>query len=183
MNIVKTNPAGIDIPIAVMQTMLYGKLKTIWSLDDTSLTLYGRAYKNQTDDGYTPEVYVGNNEYKDVFFDDSVAAMGFFGVGENTPVKGGSSMADVFLILMVDLSKIKSGSAIRNDEEARLDIQKLVFTPFNNFTVVGYQTGLDTVFKEYSGWKKKTGMQFRDQHPKHCFRINFKLLYSINQTK
>ena len=181
MNITKASIKGIDIAIQAMQTKLYDGLKTTWALTDQSFAMYGRAYRNQTDDGYTPEVYVGNNEYKDVLFDDTVAALAFFGVGETIPVTKGQSTADIFVIFMVNLDKLKAGVVSREDEEVRVDVEKLCATPFFGFSISGFQTGLEAVFKEYSGWKKKTGIQFRDQHPKHCFRINFKLMYTINQ--
>lgn len=175
MNVIKTGPIGIDIPIQKMQSYLYDKLTAKWNTDYMS---YGRAYRNQTDTGYTPEVYVGNNEYQDVYFDDTVAALSFFGVGEQVSVNKSNIVADVFMVFMVDLSKIKPG-ANRNDEEARIDVERLIMGKPFGFNPSGFVTGIDSCFKEYSGWKKETGIKFRDTHPLHCFRLNFKLNYNV----
>jgi hypothetical protein len=178
MNITKSPVTGVDIPIQKLQSYLYPLVKGLWGLGDSTYNAYGRAYRNQTEDGYSPEVYTGLNEYKDVYQDDTLSASSFFGVGEVQTVKASNQTADVFLIFMVDLSKIKPG-ATRNDEEAHIDIENLCKPKNFEFTFTGLVTGIDQVFKEYSGWKKKEGIKYRDMHPQHCFRLNFKLLYNI----
>lgn len=173
-NITKPSVTGIDIPIQNLQTYIYNGLQPIWG----EYTQYGRAYRNQTKDGYTPEVYVGGNEYKEVYFDDTISALSFFGLGDNQSINNGNLSADVYLIFMVDLSKIKDGNT-RNDEEARVDVEILTKSLVYGFVQSGYITGIDSVFKEYSGWRKDSGIKFRDTQPFHCFRINFKLNYNI----
>ena len=60
----KTNPVGVDKPIQAFQQVLYTILKKTWGITtDTVWDCYGRAYKNQTADGNTPEVYKGNNTH------------------------------------------------------------------------------------------------------------------------
>jgi hypothetical protein len=180
MNIIKDKVVGIDIPIKNLQNYLYPKLISLWNCTDSSLNMYGRAYRNQTTDGYTPEVYVGGNgnEYKEVYFDDTLSASSFFGLGEDTKVANSSSVtADVYLIFMVRLDQIKPGNT-RDDEEARIDVEKLCLSAGFGFTVTDFITGIDKVFAEYSGWRQKDGIKYRDTHPWHCFRLNFKVLYS-----
>jgi hypothetical protein len=74
---------------------------------------------------------------------------------------------------MVNLDKIKTAGK-RMDEEAKLDVELLVNKDLFGFIPQGTMTGLDTVFSEYSGWRKKDGMRFRDHQPFYCFRINFR---------
>ncbi len=176
-NILKPSPVGIDIPIQHMQTYLYDKLSVRWGLTTDTLNCYGRAYRNATQDGYTPEVYIGNNEYKEVYYDDTISASSFFGIGEEIKNNNKATTADVFLIFMVDLNKVKPG-ATRNDEECHIDVQTLVTTLFYGFTFTGLVTGIDHVFKDYSGWRRDKGIKFTDTHPQHCFRLNFKLIYN-----
>lgn len=178
MEYVKNKPVGIDINIDRLQRVLYPQLKTAWSITgDTAYDCYARAYRNQTADGYIPEVYKGTDEYKEVLFDDTLSALSFFGVGEQVRYQTGSAAtAQVYLIFMVNLSKIKNG-ATRNDEEARTDVIRLVTPAPAGFTLTGIDTGIDTVFKEFSGFRKEQGMKYRDMSPFHCFRINFSLLY------
>lgn len=178
MNVVKTSVIGVDKPIQAFQTVLYNRLKPIWAYTDASFDMFGRVYRNQTKDGYTPEAYVGNGEYNDTFFDDTKSGTAFFGLGELTKVTNGDTQADVFLIFMVDLSKVKPGNP-RNDEEARVDVEQIVMERLNGFFLSGIVLGIDNVFKEYSGYKVKDGIKFRDTQPWHCFRLNFKVTYNI----
>ena len=185
MNIVKSNIVGIDLKIKEFQDFLYPKIKTLWNLNDDNFNMYGRAYRNQTKDGYIPEAHIGNGEYNDVFPNDTLNASAFFGVKENSVMSTtiiDASVTDVFLIFMVDLSKIKPGDE-RNDEQSHVDIQKLCSSRHFGFQMVGLTTGLDSVFSEYSGWRKQEGIKYRDMHPLHCFRINFKLNYHILTNK
>jgi hypothetical protein len=61
MNYLKDNPVGIDVRIGQIQTYLYNALKTTWGLNDSSFNMFGRAYRNQTSDGYIPEVFMGKD--------------------------------------------------------------------------------------------------------------------------
>lgn len=181
MNYLKITPKGIDIPIAYLQTTLYSKLTTVWNVEDATLfNMYGRAYRNQTESGYTPELYTGKKEYEDLLFNDKLWASGFFGVKEVITVNAGTSMAEAFVIFMVNLEKIKSSNTDRKDEEARIDVERICGEELYGFTMTGWVTGIDSVFDQYSGWKKANGIKYRDMHPLHCFRINFNLLYSID---
>lgn len=179
MNYLKGTTVGIDSHIKRMQTNIYSKLKTIWGINnEKDFNLFGRAYRNQTEDGYTPEQYLGNGEYKDLYWDDALKAMAFFGVKEESSVNAGTITSDCHLIFMVNIKKLKSGNE-RQDEEIRNDVEKLCIAYQNEFTLIGVSTGVDTVFSEYSGWKRSTGMKYKDTYPFHCFRLNFKCIYSV----
>jgi hypothetical protein len=181
----KTTPQGYDVPIQAMQQFLYNQLLTTWSLQPADYTAYGRVYRNQTADGYTPEVFTGTGndpnqpDYTDAFFDDTVKALSFFGVGESEKYNAGSTLTPVFLIFQVKVPDLKPAITHRADEEIRLDVQRLCTGRRYGLTMTGFETGIDNVFRDYSGWKKKDGIKFRDEHPWHCFRLNFQLLYNI----
>lgn len=168
----KTKPVGIDILIQRLQNFLYVQLQNTWGIAAADYNCYGRAYRNQTADGYSPEVYTGNNEYKDSFFDDTVKVLSFFSVSENQKYNGGL-IANVALIFCIsNIGQLKPGIVWRADEEVRMDVQMLLHSPRFGFMMSGVETGLDNVFREFSGWSKKKGIQFMDMHPLHCFRIN-----------
>lgn len=178
MLVTKPSVTGIDIPIQKYQSVLYNQLKPIWGFTDSTFNLYGRAYRNQTQDGYTPEIYKGHNEYNDSYFDDTLAGSAFFGLGETTKVTNADILANVFVIFMVNLNKIKPGTT-RNDEEVRIDVERIALTNINGFFLTGIITGIDQVFKEFSGYKAVKGIKFRDTQPWHCFRLNFQVNYNI----
>jgi hypothetical protein len=176
-NVLKSSPKGIDTWIQKIQTHLYPTVCAKWGVNDATYNSFGRAYNNATKDGYVPEAYVGKNEYRELFYDDTVSATSFFIVGDTVTTTNRANMADVSIIFMVNLAKIKPG-VNRNDEEAHIDIVTQLVGTIYGFMYTGMTVGINQVFKEYSGWKKTIGIKFTDTHPQHCFRINFKLQYN-----
>lgn len=185
MLIQKPNPTGIDLRIQWAQQVIYERLIALWGLDDNAWTCYERAYKNQKEGDYAPEVFIpgtiGPGEYKDVYWDDTLTALSFFGVGDQEVIVRDVNTAKVYLIFMVNLKQLKPGDT-RNDAEAHRDVQEQ-FTLFN-FQPTALITGINSVFAEYGGYKKNadeiySNLKFRDMHPLHCFRINFDVLYNI----
>lgn len=168
---------------------MYPLLLAKWDLPDSATDpgrwdSYGRAFRNQTTDGYTPEAFIGdtnlNIEYQELYFNDTVAATSFFGLGDTQKVQKGSTVAPVFWIFTVDLKKVKPGVGWRADEEIRNDVQRLCHAPRWGFTLDSVVTGIDAVFKEFSGFRKTAGIKFRDAQPFHCFRLNFSVAYNTN---
>lgn len=186
MLIVKPSPVGIDIPVQRFQQFLYPALKTKWQItNDLDYDCYGRGHKNQTADGYIPEIFKGTDqkkiEYKEVMYDDKLKALSFFLQGDITKHDGGNSTAPVSLFFLVNVQSLKGNVAYRADEEVRVDVERLCQLDRFGFTMTEMVIGYDQVFKEFSGWRKSQGMKFRDMHPKHCFRLNFQVLYDINE--
>lgn len=180
MNYLKPSTKGLDTPVQAYQVYLYGALKTLWSVSDNDLDLYGRAYRLQETDGYAPNVYVGTKEYKEVYFDDTKSATGFFLVDETVKYTSGTASVGVSLILSVNMQKLHPGLDMGADEAIHNEVQKLCHGHLRNgFEMTGFVSGIDNVFKEFSGWRKKDGIKNRDMYPLHCFRINFNLLYNI----
>ena len=175
---VKNNPKGIDVPLQHFQTFLFGQLKTKWNLSDADFNCHGRAYKNYDKGNYVPEVFTKGNDYQEVFFDDRLKVLSFFLVGDAQKYAKGMT-APVSMIFMVNVPGLKTSIVHRADEEIRLDVEKLVTQKRNSFTYTGTETGLNNVFKEFTGWKKSS-VSTSDTHPRHCFRINFSLLYNID---
>lgn len=178
----KTAPVGMDVPIQKLQVYLHEKLLTLWGIGSADYAAYGRCYRNQKDDGYVAEVYVGKEEYKEVYLDDRLAVTSFFGISGDTEVDMANT-ASVHLVFWVNLAKIKPTLAHRGDEEARLDVQKLVRNLYG-FTLKEVSTGIERVLQEYAGTTQAEqanldSLKFRDMHPYHCFRLDFELLYNI----
>jgi hypothetical protein len=177
---IKPTVTGIEIPVQAYQKFLYLQIKQLFAItSDTDFDFYGLAYRNQTDDGYSPEFYVGKSDYQELYFDDTKKMQAFFGVQENRNYQRGGTTAKVFLIFMVDLLKLKGTDAQMLDEQVRNAILKLVAAPKYEFRMTGFRTGIDQVFSEYSGWRKVTGIKYKDQFPRHCFRIDFDVVYDF----
>lgn len=180
MLITKINPVGVDILIQKMQAYLHNGLAKKWGYANTGsgpelverdhlFKAYGRAYRNQKDDGYVPEVYVGSKEYKEVFVDDTLNGLSFFLTGDT--VREGF-YNQVSIIYHVDLAKIKPNIEHRGDEEARVDAIELVRKNSFGFTLQGFVTGIENVYREFN----RKEIKFRDIHPFHCFRINLSMI-------
>lgn len=176
----KTNPVGIDAEIQRLQKFLYDTLKIKWGItNDVDFDLYGRVYRNQTADGFIPEAYKGNANYQEVFVNDAIKATGYFGIGDSITYNKGTSTAQVYLVFTVNVAKLKPSIVHRADEEIRVDVERLLENRRNCCTITSFETGIDNVFKEFSGWRKKEGIKYTDMHPLHCFRINLNLIYNI----
>jgi hypothetical protein len=180
MLITKTKPVGIDFYIQKLQTQLHDKLLTIWGLNTAVYKSYGRAYRNKTDAGYVAEVYTGAKEYKEVYWDDSISAISFFGIGSN--IKNGvEELADVHMVFFVNIAKLKPAIVHRADEEVRRDVTNLFGVSIWQFSFLSVDLSIENVLREYPGSYKDPALQVVDRHPTHCFRLNFKLIYDSNK--
>lgn len=188
MLIIRTNPAGIDWYIQQLQSRLHTELINAenWNLPDTTkYECYGRCYRNKTDDGYTAEVYVSANEYKEVYWNDSLTALSFFGISNLK--RDIRSTADVHLVMFADLSKLalkdRSANTIqhRADEELRQMVLEIIGKHSFGFSVVGVDLWIESVLREYPGSRRDKRLNAVDMHPIHCFRINLKLIYDQNK--
>lgn len=180
MLLIKTNPVGIDFYIQKLQTYLHTRLLAKWGIDTATYQCYGRAYRNKKDNGYIAEVFTGGTEYKEVYWDDTMNAISFFGLSNNIKQPVGSS-ADVHLVFFVNILKLKPAIVHRADEEVRQDVQMLFDSSVQGFNFISTDLWLENVLKEYAGSYRDERLKAVDMHPVHCFRLNFKLLYNPNK--
>lgn len=179
MLITKTNPVGADKLIQRFQTALHSKLISEWGVSDSLYRCYGRAYRNQTTNGYVAENYEGANEYKEVYWDNSLAAISFFGMATRSDIETGIS-SDMHLVFFVDLAKLKPSIAHRADLEVQKDVLNAIGSALYGAKPTGIETGIENVLREYSGSRRDERLKFIDMHPTNCFRINLSVNYNIN---
>ena len=182
MLLTKTSPVGIDIPLQRFQTWLHNQLAAKWQLsnDDPSFKCYGRCYRNQTTDGYIAENYEGNGNYAEVYFDDRLKAISFFGITPTERFEIGAQLTEVHLIFFVDLKKLKPEINHRADEEVQKDILNAAGNGKYGFNLTSISTGIENVLREYPGSRRDDRLKYMDMSPRHCFRLNFSLNYHIN---
>ncbi|MDP4264925.1 MAG: hypothetical protein Q8941_20520 [Bacteroidota bacterium] len=178
MLIDKPNPIGIDKLISSLQKKIYPLIAAKWQ---GVFNMYPRIYRNQDDkNDYVAEFFDGK-DYREVYFDDTVAGLSFVGLsGESTLADDGIENTNIHIVFFVDLIKIKGASSQRLDEEARLDVQGILDTIGRNqgFVLRKVGSGIDYCLKEYPGSRQSEGLKFRDQHPLHCFRFDLAVWYS-----
>jgi len=187
---VKTNPVGIDYHIQQLQTKLHTVLINAdhWDLADTTkYEAYGRCNRNKTDDGYIAEVFQSSgNEYKEIFWNDTLTALSFFGISNNIK-RGVNNEADVHFIMFANLNTLalvdRDGTTIthRADEELRQMVLKIIGKNAFGFSVTSIDLWIENVLREYPGSRRDNRLKYVDMHPIHCFRINLKLIYNPNK--
>lgn len=176
MIIQRTDITGIDVLITKYQNKLHSYLCTEWSLDTLSPSdylCYDRCYRNQTKNGFIPEVLNGN-DYKEVLLNDNTKVLSFFGVGNNISQSNEQMTANIHLLFFIDLQKVFGG---RYDETARQNVMQFATKGDYGFKVDSIQIGIDNVLSEYNGSK----LAYKDLQPYHIFRLNFTVNYNINK--
>lgn len=183
MLITNATAVGLDAAIKNLQSFLYPRLKTAWGIDnDSDYDSYGKVYRNKKDSQYIAEVYTGGVngiDYKEVYWDDTKAAISWFGTGSiiSFDIK---NKVSVHLVFFVNLKKLKPGVAHRADEDVRRDVQKLLGISLQGFTFEGFELWTENVLREYPGSRRDNRLSVVDMHPIHCFRVNLSCLYSPN---
>jgi len=178
----KTNPVGVDWYIDKLQTAIHNGLLEKWSGNpDKFFECYGRCYRNKNDNGYIAEVLKSGNEYQEVYWNDSLAAISFFGIGSNIGFDKGYSTADVHLVFFVNLAKIRPELAGRGDAEVRNDVYEILGPNKFDFEYVSTDLWLENVLREYPGSRRDQRLKTVDMQPVHCFRINMKLIFNSNK--
>lgn len=182
MLIAKTNPVGIDVAIQNLQTHLHKQLVNKWGLagaNDPLYECYGRVDRNKKDSGYIAEVYtggLGGVDYKEVYWNDELKAISFFGTGSKTTFDI-KNKVEVHLVFFVNTAKLKPSVSHRADEEVRNEIQKLFGNTLHGFSYESMELWLENVLREYPGSRRDNRLNAVDMQPVHCFRINLTLLY------
>lgn len=177
------NPVGIDVPIRKFQESLHKSLMKAWGLDTTDSVenakyqSYARCYRNKKDNGYIAELFESGKDYRDLYWNDTLSALSFFGL---TSLEHDiEEKAKVHLVFFVDLKKLNPTLTNRADEEVRLDVLKNIQTAMFGFSFISVDLWIENVLKEYPGSYRDERLKRVDMHPIHCFRINFTLNYNI----
>lgn len=177
---VKNNPIGIDIPIQSAQKYLHSQLMTLFEITDNDLDCFGRTYRNKTNDGYIAEVFTVKNEYKEVYWNDRLKIVTFFGLSDliKTDIENTSN---IHLVFFCNLKKLMPSIIHRADEEIRQKIYMSLGNSLFGMKFKSIELGVDSCLKEYPGSRKEQLMKYLDMHPIHCFRFNYTLSYDPNK--
>ena len=177
MNNLLGTTVGIDTTIQGIQTDLYDILKSKWV---DSIDAFGRVYKNRNvANELKPQRFVGDGDYEDVFYNDEFACTYAFIDDDNHLTEDGFVYTSVVkCVFMVDLSKILPTENDRADAKAQRDVVHVLREiSFGKFDIVGIEKGITNVWSGFD----VTGIKFNDIHPLHCFSVNIKLSYYLNQ--
>lgn len=139
---------------------------------------YHRAYKNPTTEGIIAEVFNKDDEdYKEVFFDDTLSASSFFVIDDNMATLDSGRLIEttVSMIFQVNLEKIATTIDGRADEEVVFQVlHALRKSKYGEISNVA--RGIDNV---YSGFE--TGqIQYTDMQPFFCFRVDLDVVFEYD---
>jgi hypothetical protein len=180
----KSIPTGIDIPIQLFQSWMYQKLKPLWNLDDVNFESYGKIYRNKTEAGYIPEVFVSslssnNTVYKEAFFDQSIhKVVSFFQVDPERKFENCDIKANVSLYFIINGQKVKS-TPWRASEEIKNDLYQLSHVPKYGMVLTGSESGFKLIFRDFDGWITNDTLTYLDIEPYYCFKLMYTVAYNI----
>ena len=184
---IRTQSSGIDQWIQNCQVNLYNYLLTIFNgtingygnITQVQYSSFGRIYRNFVADKkqYFPQAYIGNNEYQNVLFEDSVVIQSFFDVGETMREDEHSLLTyvNIHAYFFVDLSLLYPNATTRMDEEFIILISQFLMEN-SGFILVEIQRGIKAIMNEYSGYQIKSNSKANMQ-PFLCFRCDMKKYY------
>ena len=171
----RENPKGIDAGIDILQRDLFVELvKQGWKNYDS----YDRAYRNTKGADKIPEVYVGNNEYKEVLMDDRLIASSFFLTDDKRTYDYEKLLwtQDISIIFQCNIAKLYPNVVHQPDEEMintiRLAIKAKYWDNRLEEIITGFEKVYDSLKISYSN------KDFTDMADYSIARFNFKMVYS-----
>lgn len=141
---------------------------------------FGVAYREQkrrVDEGFEPQIYLGNNEYISVFPDDSVSGMCFFDVEDTIALTGDAKRnwtATINIIFFVNLETAYPTLTHRADAEARQSVINVLFKYGHGWTINNIVKGVDNVYDRYN-WNSPHAKI--DKNPFHVFSLECEVTY------
>ena len=176
MNNIINTTIGIDTVIQELQTDIYDSLTSSWS---GNINAYGRVYRNADSNGNTyPRVFLGDKDYGDVYYDDNYSCVYCF-IDSETHDTDDEIMftSNVRVVFMVDLNLVKPNETDRGDMEVQYDVVNILREKsYGSYNIKGIVKGVNNVFQGFDTSKIK----FSDMQPYHCFGVDIKLNYYIN---
>lgn len=160
---------GIDNLIDGLKTKLTAKI--------AGLTAYGRAYKNEREDGVIPEIQTaGTQEYKEVLIDTGITGLCFFIVENDYEVSDGTmNTTDVDLYFAVNLKLLYPTVSERATEYLHQDVQNILkYSRFNLQSITSGRESFDDFADEYI--KIGDNMQ-----PYYLCKFSTEIEYNINE--
>ena len=154
---------GIDIPI----DELVGYFNTyLWT--DKVRSFYGRVFRTERDGKISPEVQIaGTEKYVKVLKDTAKHAQCFFDVQPNPINSKDIYTADIWLCMMVNLSKLyPSLSRAEAQDQVQRDVMDLLMS--SQFEVTGITGGEG--FTGYDWGEDSTAQAKADMSPNYLFK-------------
>lgn len=185
------NPAeaiSTDFWIKKLQSWLQSRLFPKWGIDpddeaaSAQFIFYPRVYRNPDVTGagqFVAQTYVGgdNKEYKEVYWDDSLKGVSWFGLGPKIAFDV-QQLCQIHLITFADCAKLYNAPGVRCDERLRADYIEIFDAPVLGFSLKSTEIWLQNVLREYPGSRRDDRLIKADMGTVHAFRLNLELRYN-----
>lgn len=162
-----TLPQGLDRQIDNLQVKLYNYLN--WSNHDS----YPRVYMN----GEKLEYCINSKDYKDVLFNDKVAASSFFVLKKNEPVIGTFHKATMAVIFQVNLKTLKPSVTAKIPDEDLINEVLITLNYLPSFDLKEVKKGVNDVYSDLGITLDKRN----EMSNWSVFRFDFETTYYIDQ--
>lgn len=173
-----SNPKGIDRPIQEMQQLFIDKLWT--NIDMSKKQFNHRVFKNYNPKNglIYPGLHVnGTRDYKNVVFDDKLTVLSWFDVANETnSVDGEQVTQNVGVFFAVNLVELYPNLFHRTEEEAHVDVRKIMKLRASEFQIQGIVTNREA----YGDFDTIPEIQKYNMNPWHVFRLNCNLSFTLN---
>jgi len=184
MLIRKNNPKGLDAQIDLLQQELQEYISRTYfgaGLQDLEFIIYPRCYRNATPapgTGFIAELYTGEGQYKEVFYNDELKLSAFFGTSPKIE-HGANDETEVHLVFFAKLSALYPTITHRADYEIKRDLQNLFEgTRIFGFRLKSVESGIQNVLREYPGSRRDDRLAAADMGDVHAFRLNLDLVFN-----
>lgn len=178
--VTKTNPIGIDFVVDVFNGRLFTELSKVW----TDYQSYPRSYKNPSGNNVIPEHYLGENEYKEVLFDDKFNVTSFFLSGDERTIDDFRLSQTLSVIFQADISKLYPAVTHRADEEMHADILAAFEAIEQQENITSLVNGINNVYGGLNiTGKLKDLVELDDMSNLHFVKVDFTVLYDICENK
>jgi len=171
----KIDPVGEDVKVQQLQEGLMNKFSWL-------NVAFGRVYPNVKKNGdRTPEVYVGQGQYVEVFPDETVDGMCFFSFDEDYQYDENHTKyhkADVDIIFFVNLKKVFPNISHRQDAELRRDVYDYVSQFHRGWYYKGLQMGVDKVFDNFD---YNFSQSIVDMQPFFVFSLSMEVTFDLRK--
>lgn len=168
--IAKTNPKMLDEVIDYIQD----ELERVLAFENWENN--HRAYKTPIANErlFKAEVYGGNGNYKECFFDDYFNATSFFIEEDNAEMRNGKINQSCSFIFQCKLNALYPEIEHRADQELRADLLNVFMNLDDRVSFDGFDLGIDNVYREFD----KSNLKYHDFGDFHVIRINFTARFS-----
>lgn len=169
------NPKGIDRPIQEMQQLFIDNLWT--NIDASKKEFNHRVFRNIDRQGnLIPEVFLSNNEYKEVKFNDNLSVLSWFDVSDTSDSSDGEQYnQSAGIVFVVNLSELYPTLSHRAVEESHIEVREVLKKRASEFKTPILSTGLAAYGDFNTDNLKHPNMQ-----PWHVFRFECNVSFTLN---